>query len=61
MLVVVVRCWFVNTVNDRSCKPLLHQYILSLSKTLNPHSISGLTCEMSTKGNILANGICSVL
>ena len=30
-------------------KPRLHQYVVSLSKTLNPHCFSRLSCEMSTR------------
>ena len=35
--------------SDRRPKPRLHQYIVSLSKTLNPHCFGRLSCEMSTR------------
>ena len=36
----------VSGYSDQRFKSRLHQYVVSLSKTLNPHCLS---CEMSTK------------
>ena len=34
---------------DRRFEPRQHQYVVSLSKTLYPHCLSGLSCELSTR------------
>ena len=39
----------VSGYSDRLFKQRLHQYVVSLSKTPNPHYFSWLNCEMSTK------------
>ena len=38
----------VSGYNGRRFKPRLHKYVVSLSKTLNPHYFSGVNCEMRT-------------
>ena len=39
----------VSGYRDRWLEPWLHQYVVSMSKTLNPHCFSRLNCEMSTR------------
>ena len=39
----------VSGYGDRRFKTLLHQYVVSLSKTLNPHCFCRLNCEISTR------------
>ena len=39
----------ISGFTNRRFKPQLHQYVVFLSKTLNPHGHSGLNCEMSAK------------
>ena len=36
----------VSGYSDQRYKPRLHQYVVSLSKTLNPYCFSRLSCEM---------------
>ena len=39
----------VSEYSDRRFKPRQHQYVVSMSKTLNPHCFSRLSCEMCTR------------
>ena len=41
---------------DRWFEPWLHQYVVSLSKTLYLHCFSRLSCEMSNKKEHLCEG-----
>ena len=43
-----LRCLFFY-MQRSTVEPQLHQYVVSLSKTLYPHCFCRLSCEMSTR------------